>query len=253
VIDDVAGLTARVGSAARLVVFTGAGVSTECGIPDFRSPGGIWDRYDPMALNYPAFLASPEARQRYWALGRELYPVIRAAVPGPAHRAIAALHALGRLDCCITQNIDALHQRAGVPADRVIELHGNATRARCLACGGAWSREEVHRWLDSGAAVPDCPRCGGIVKPTTVLFGEPMPRAAVEEAQRRAQAADLFVVVGSSLAVYPAAYLPLHARRAGATLAIVNLTPTPFDREAEVVIRGRAGDVLSAVVAALRA
>jgi NAD-dependent deacetylase len=235
------------------VVLTGAGVSTESGIPDFRTAGGLWDRHDPRKLDYAAFMGSDEGRRRYWALGRELYPVIRAATPGPAHRAIATLAALGRLDCCLTQNVDDLHHRAGLPREQLIELHGNATRARCLTCGEAWSRDEVQGWVEAGAAVPDCPVCGGIVKPTTVLFGEPMPRAAVAEARRRAEAADLFVVVGSSLAVYPAAYLPRRARAAGATLAIVNLTPTSLDREADLLIRGRAGDVLAAVVAGVGA
>ncbi|MGH7279512.1 MAG: Sir2 family NAD-dependent protein deacetylase [Candidatus Rokuibacteriota bacterium] len=186
-------------------------------------------------------------------LGRTIYHVIREAVPNSAHLALAELFRLQRLDCCITQNVDNLHQRAGLPADRVIELHGNATRARCLGCGARYTRDEVHEWLERGADVPDCPACGGIVKPATVLFGEAMPLAETEEAQRRARASDLFVVVGSSLVVYPAAYLPLHARQAGATLVIVNLTPTPHDVEADLVIRGKAGDVMSAVLAASRA
>jgi NAD-dependent deacetylase len=230
----------------RAVVFTGAGVSTESGIPDFRSPGGVWDRYDPTDLR---FIASAETRRAYWALARELYPVIRGASPNAAHRAVAALAEMGRLDCCITQNIDDLHQRAGLPADRVIELHGNATRARCLGCGAAWARDDVHRWpMFLAGDVPECPNCEGIVKPTTVLFGEPMPRAEMAEAERRARTADLFVVVGSSLAVYPAAYLPRHARHAGARLAIVNLTPTTYDHAADVLVHGRASDVLQALV-----
>jgi NAD-dependent deacetylase len=236
-------------TSVRTVVFTGAGVSTESGIPDFRSPGGIWDRYDPTEISYPRFMASVETRRTYWNLGRELYPVIRGASPNAAHHALAALAEMGRLDCCITQNVDDLHQRAGVPADRVIELHGNATRARCLRCGAAWARDDVHRWPRFLAGdIPECPDCGGIVKPTTVLFGEPMPRAELAEAERRARAADLFVVVGSSLGVYPAAYLPRHARHAGARLAIINLTPTAYDHEADVLVHGRASDVLHALV-----
>jgi NAD-dependent deacetylase len=236
-------------ASTRAVVFTGAGVSTESGIPDFRSPGGIWDRYDPTELSYPRFMTSAETRRTYWRLGRELYPVIRAASPNAAHHALAALAAVGRLDCCVTQNIDDLHQRAGLPGDRVIELHGNATRVRCLGCGAGWARDDVHRWPTFLAGgVPQCPDCAGIVKPTTVLFGEPMPRAAMAEAERRARAADLFVVVGSSLAVYPAAYLPRHARHAGARLAIINLTPTAYDHAADVVVHGRASDVLRALM-----
>ena len=239
--------------ARRPVVFTGAGVSTESGIPDFRSPGGVWERYDPAELTYQNFIGSVAGRRRYWQVGRSVYPVIRGAEPNAAHHAIAELYRMGRLDCCITQNIDDLHARAGLPADAVIELHGNATRARCLDCAAAYTRDEVHDWLERGADVPQCPRCSGIIKPHTVLFGEAMPRAATEEAERRARACDLFVVIGSSLVVYPAAYMPLHARDAGATLAIVNLEPTPHDHRADLVIRGRAGEVMGEVVARLGA
>jgi len=233
--------------ARRPVVFTGAGVSTESGIPDFRSPGGIWDRFDPNEFTYQNFIGSLEGRRRYWRLGRATYPVIRAARPNPAHHAIAELHRRARLDCCITQNIDNLHHAAGLPAEKVIELHGNATRARCLACGAAYARDEVHGWLEADDDVPACRACGGIVKPLTVLFGEAMPAREVAEAERRARASDLFVVVGSSLAVYPAAYMPVHAKHAGATLVIVNLAPTPLDASADLVIRGRAAEVLPAV------
>ena len=239
--------------ARRPVAFTGAGVSTESGIPDFRTPGGVWARFDPREFTYQNFVGSVEGRRRYWALGRVTYPVIRAAMPNAAHVALAELHRLGRLDCCITQNIDGLHQRAGLPPSVVIELHGNATRARCLDCAAPWTRDELHARLEGGADVPDCPACGGIVKPHTILFGEAMPREAVEEAERRAGAADLFVVLGSSLAVYPAAYIPVHARRAGATLAIVNLEPTRADAGADLVIRAKAGAVMAAVLAAVRA
>lgn len=239
--------------ARRCVAFTGAGVSTESGIPDFRSPGGLWDRFDPSAFTYRSFIGSVEGRRRYWALGRVTYPVIRAARPNAAHRALAELCGLERLDCCITQNIDGLHQRAGLPPDRVIELHGNATRTRCLECGAAYTRDEVQAWLAASDEVPACPGCGGIVKPTTVLFGEAMPAPAMREAERRARAADLFVVLGSSLAVYPAAYMPSHAKHAGATLVIVNLEPTPLDAQADLVIRERAGVAMAAVVEDARA
>ena len=240
-------LASLFGGARRPVVFTGAGVSTDSGIPDFRSPGGVWERYAPGDLTWQRFIGSVAGRRRYWEVGRAVYPVMRRAAPNAAHHALARLYGMGRLDCCITQNVDDLHQRAGLPAEAVIELHGNATRVRCLDCGAGWHRDEVHAWLDSGGDVPDCPTCGGIVKPRTVLFGEAMPRAELEEAERRARAADLFVVVGSSLAVYPAAYLPAHARDAGATLVIVNVTPTRFDRRADLVIRAGAGEVLAGV------
>jgi NAD-dependent deacetylase len=240
-------------SARRTVAFTGAGVSTESGIPDFRSPGGLWDRFDPSEFTYRNFMESTDGRRKYWELGRLTYPVIRAARPNPAHDVLAELHRLDRLDCCITQNIDDLHQRAGLPPDKVIELHGNATRTRCLECGAAYTRDEVHGWLEARDEIPVCPKCGGVVKPTTVLFGERMPAPALQEAERRARAADLFVVLGSSLVVYPAAYMPAHARHAGATLAIVNLEPTPLDAQAELVIREKAGVAMAAVVEEVRA
>lgn len=246
-------LAAAFVAARRPVLFTGAGVSAEAGIPDFRSPGGLWSRFDPRDFTWQGFAGSPEGRRRYWALGLQTYPVIRAATPGPVHRALAELHRRRRLDCCITQNIDDLHQRAGLPAEAVIELHGNATRARCLDCGAACTRDALHARLQAGEDVPDCQHCGGIVKPCTVLFGEALPAAALAEARRRAAAADLFVVLGSSLLVHPAAYVPLHARRAGARLAIVNLEPTPLDGEADLRIRAAAGSVMAAVLDAVRA
>jgi NAD-dependent protein deacetylase/lipoamidase len=239
--------------ARRAVAFTGAGVSTESGIPDFRSPGGLWDRFDPSEFTYRNFIGSAAGRGKYWELGRVTYPVIRAARPNAAHLALVELHRLERLDCCITQNIDDLHQRAGLPADRVIELHGNATRTRCLACGIAYTRDEVHAWIEANGELPACPTCGGIVKPTTVLFGEAMPALEMQEAERRSRAADLFVVLGSSLVVYPAAYMPAHAKHGGATLAIVNLEPTPLDAQADLVIRDKAGEVMAQVVEEVRA
>lgn len=232
----------------RTVVFTGAGMSTESGIPDFRSPGGVWDRFDPNEFTFQNFVGSEAGRRRYWELGRMVYPVIRRAEPNPGHQALVTLWRLGRLDCVITQNIDDLHQRAGLPADRVIELHGNATRARCLVCERPYDRAEVQAWLEAGVDVPTCePPCGGVIKPRTVMFGESMPREETEEAERRARASDLFVVVGSSLVVYPAAHMPVHAKRAGARLVIVNRTPTPQDSEADLLIAGSSAAVLADV------
>jgi NAD-dependent deacetylase len=251
-IDKVAALLCR---AERPVIFTGAGVSTESGIPDFRSPGGVWDRFDPEEFTYRNFIGSHEGRRKYWQLGRHLYPVIRNAEPNAAHHAIADLDRLGRLDCVITQNIDNLHQRAGVPAEKVIELHGNATRARCLACGRAFAREEVHAWLEEqGVDIPECPPpCGGIIKPSTIMFGEAMPERETREAERRARRSDLFVVVGSSLVVYPAAFMPLYAKQAGAALVIVNLSETPHDGYADVLISGQAGLVMAEILEQVKA
>lgn len=251
--SPVARLAALLAGARRCVAFTGAGVSTESGIPDFRSRDGVWARFDPREFTYRNFMDSVEGRRRYWALGRVTYPLIRAATPNAAHRALAELHRLGRLECCITQNIDGLHQRAGLPDSAVIELHGNATRARCLDCGAAYARDTLHARLELGVDVPECERCGGVVKPHTVLFGEAMPAGAVEDARRRAEGADLMVVLGSSLVVYPAAYVPRYAKRAGATLAIVNLEPTPLDREADLVLRAPAGQVMTEMLELVRA
>ena len=237
-------------SSRRTVVFTGAGMSTESGIPDFRSPGGVWDRFDPNEFTFQNFIGSEAGRRRYWELGRVVYPVIKRAEPNPGHHALATLWHLGHLDCVITQNIDNLHQRAGLPAERVIELHGNATRARCLTCERPYDRGEIQDWLEAGVTVPGCaPPCGGIIKPRTVMFGEAMPREETDEAERRARASDLFIVVGSSLVVYPAAHMPVHAKRAGARLVIVNRTPTPQDDEADLLIADSAAAVLSSVAA----
>jgi NAD-dependent deacetylase len=233
-------------AARRVVVFTGAGMSTESGIPDFRSPGGVWDRFDPNEFTFQNFIGSEEGRRRYWELGRSVYPVVRRAEPNPGHQALVTLWRLGRLDCVITQNIDNLHQRAGLPPERVIELHGNATRARCLACERPYDRALIQDWLEAGVAVPTCePPCGGVIKPRTVMFGEAMPHAETEEAERRARASDLFMVVGSSLVVYPAAYMPVHAKQSGARLVIVNRTPTPQDAEADLVLQGSSAAVLA--------
>jgi NAD-dependent deacetylase len=241
-----------VATAAPVVVFTGAGVSTESGIPDFRSPTGLWARHDPDDFSYQRFIGSDEGRRRYWAVGRELYGTVRAARPNAAHQAIAELDALGLLDCVITQNIDNLHQQAGTAPERVIELHGNATRVRCLGCGAACTRDEVQARLEAGEPVPECRTCGGILKPHTILFGEPMPARETQLAEARSRRAGCFVVVGSSLVVYPAAYMPVYAREAGARLVIVNLTPTHLDHLADVVILGKAGDVMARLAEGVR-
>lgn len=246
---SIARLARLLARAHRPVFFTGAGVSTESGIPDFRSPGGVWDRGSAGEMTYANFVRSEEGRRRYWRFGREVYPVIRDATPGAAHEAMAELHHLGRLDALITQNVDGLHQRAGVPEAKVIELHGNSAHVRCLACGAHYSRDEVHGRIEAGDDLPACLACGGILKPRTVLFGEALPAGAMAEARRHAASADVFIVVGSSLVVYPAAYVPRHAKQAGATLVVVNLTPTSLDAQADLVIAGKAGDVMAAVVA----
>jgi NAD-dependent deacetylase len=235
----------------KAIVFTGAGISTESGIPDFRSPGGIWSRYDPEDFTIQRFLSSPAARKTIWKMSIE-GGLLTEAEPNLAHHAIAELHRLGKLDCVITQNIDSLHQKAGVPEDRVFELHGNVRWVVCLSCRRRFPMPEVLQRIKDGIAVPDCPDCQGILKPDAVFFGEALPQETLREAIRRSQNCDLFIVIGSTLVIYPAAYIPTYATEAGAKLAIVNLTPTPFDHYAEVVIRGKAGEIMSKVMEEVR-
>ena len=231
----------------KVVVFTGAGISTESGIPDFRSPGGIWSRYDPEDFTIHKFLSGPTARKTIWKMSIE-GGLLTEAEPNLAHHAIAELHRLGKLDCVITQNIDSLHQKAGVPEEKVFELHGNMQWVVCLSCGRRFPMPEVLQRIRDGMEVPDCPDCRGILKPDAVFFGEALPQETLREAIRRAQNCDLMIVIGSTLVIYPAAYIPTYATDAGAKLAIVNLTPTPFDQHAEVVIRGKAGEIMSTVM-----
>jgi len=233
------------------VVFTGAGISTESGIPDFRSPGGIWSRYDPEDFTIQKFLGSSEARKAVWKMSVES-ELLTEAEPNPAHYAITELYQLGKLGCIVTQNIDNLHQKAGVPENRVLELHGNMRWVVCLSCGKRFPLLEVLQSIKTGIEVPDCPDCQGILKPDVVFFGETLPEDTLLEAIRWAQNCDLFIVVGSTITVYPAAYIPTYAREAGARLAIVNLTPTPFDYYATVVIQGEAGEIMPRVLERVR-
>jgi len=237
--------------AKRIVVFTGAGVSTESGIPDFRSPGGIWSKYDPDEFTYQKFVSSPEARKNQWKMLTET-GLTTEAQPNPAHYAIAELDRLGKLDCVITQNVDNLHQKAGVPDDKVFELHGNMQWVVCLSCHKRLPMKKVLQWVEEGTEVPECPDCHGILKPDGVFFGEQLPQRTLMEATRRSQSCDLFIVIGSTLVVYPAVYMPTYAKDAGAKLAIVNLTPTPLDHYATVLIQGKAGEIMAKVVEKVR-
>lgn len=233
------------------MVFSGAGISTESGIPDFRSPGGIWSKYDPDEFTIQRFLSSPEARRKQWKMLTE-GGLTTEAKPNLAHYAIAELNSLGKLDCVITQNVDNLHQEAGVPGDRVFELHGNMQWAVCLSCHRRFPMKQVLQMIEEGTEIPDCPNCHGILKPDAVFFGETLPQETLMDATSRSRNCDLFIVVGSSLVVYPAAYMPMYAKDAGAKLAIVNLTSTPLDRYAEVLIRRKAGETMSNVVKRVR-
>lgn len=237
-------------SCSRVAVFTGAGISTESGIPDFRSPGGIWTKAQP--IGFQDFLASEEMRRETWRRKLVTDRTIRSAEPNRGHRAIEYLLSTGRCHCVITQNVDGLHQRSGVPDDKVIELHGNSTYAACLDCG---LRHELDPILEAFAAdgtLPLCQQCGGLIKTATISFGQRMPIRALERAQAAALACDLFIVLGSSLVVYPAADLPQLAKRSGAKLTIVNREPTDQDNSADLVIHGEIGPTFGAAVDALR-
>src|SRR5581483_3707141 len=199
-------LAALLAGARRIVAFTGAVISTESGIPDFRSPGGVWDRNAP--IEFRDFLTSAEARRETWRRGLETYPVVAAAEPNAAHRALVELERRGQLTAVVTQNIDGLHVRAGHDPARVIELHGNAHGVACLSCEGWHPRPEIHARVLAGEAEPACPRCDGILKPTTISFGQPMPRESLRRAEAAVRSCDLVLVVGSSLVVNPAAGIP---------------------------------------------
>ena len=249
--EEIVWLAQLIRESKKTIVFTGAGVSTESGIPDFRSPGGIWSKYDPEDFTIQRFISSLDARKALWKMSIE-GELLMEAEPNPAHYAIVELHQLGKLDCVITQNIDNLHQRAGVPDDKVLELHGNIQWVVCLGCRSRFPLAQILQKVKEGIEVPDCPDCQGILKPDAVFFGEALPQDAFQEAARRTQKCDLFIVVGSTLTVYPAADIPTYAGEAGIRLAIVNLTPTPLDHYATVVIRDKAGDIMPRVVESVR-
>ena len=242
-LDRAGGLLA---GARRIVVFTGAGVSTDSGIPDFRSPGGIWTRYDPRQLGFRRYVSDPEARKLAWRLRRELQQL--EARPNAAHLACARLAGAGRLAGVITQNVDGLHTDAGLPAELVCEVHGTGRQFVCLACGDRGPMADAVARVEAGEEDPDCLSCGGILKAATVSFGQGIPAGVWARAEALTAACDAFVVVGSSLVVQPAAGLPRRASRLGARLVIVNREPTPLDDLADVVLHGEAGTLLPALV-----
>jgi NAD-dependent deacetylase len=241
-------LAALVLSAQRIVVFTGAGISTESGIPDFRSPGGVWTKYDPAEFHIDRFLANKESRKRYWMRTTEFYKDIAKALPNSAHYAVVELERMGRLGAVITQNVDGLHQAAGSAPEKVIELHGTHRFVSCLSCGHSHARDAFQARVSPEGDAPDCEQCGGLMKPATISFGQMLKPEVLDRAARETQRCDLFLVVGTSLVVYPAAGFPLMAVEKGAPLAIVNLQETPHDEQATVVVRGGAGDTLTQVV-----
>ena len=233
---------------ARAVVpFTGAGISTECGIPDFRSPGGFWTKNQP--IPFDEYMASGAARDESWRRRFAMLDQFGQAEPGRGHRALASLYRAGKIPGLITQNIDNLHQASGIAADDVIELHGNTTYARCLDCGQryelGWVREKFE---SNGSHAPDC-ACGGFIKTATISFGQAMPAVAMEQAEQLTRSSDLFLSIGSSLVVWPAAGFPLMAKRNRARLVIINREPTEFDDIADLVVPHDIGDVLAPFIA----
>ena len=231
----------------RIVVFTGAGISTESGIPDFRSPGGIWTRFKP--IYFDDFVASKEARRETWRRKLETDKTMISAEPNRGHRSVAALHRRGKLTDVITQNIDGLHQRSGIPPERVIELHGNATYAKCLECGERHELDPILTAFRADETLPLCNACGSdMVKTATISFGQSMPEAEMRRAERATLECDLFLTMGSSLVVYPAAGFPGLAKRNGARLVIINREPTELDDIADLVVNAELGPTLSAAV-----
>ena len=241
-------LARLIADARRMVVFTGAGISTESGIPDFRSPGGVWSRMKP--IYFQDFVADEAKRREAWTRAFSGVAGWTGAAPNAGHRAVAQLVAAGKVSAVITQNVDNLHQDSGVPADRVIELHGNASFATCLDCGLRHELAELKAPFVERGVLPACRACGGIVKTAVISFGQPMPEQPMARAEAETLACDLFLVLGSSLVVYPAAGFPLLAKRNGARLAIVNREATEQDAYADVVLHEEIGPLLSAIVGA---
>ena len=233
---------------SRIVVFTGAGISTESGIPDFRSPGGLWDKYNPDDFLYQKFLTSLESREKYWKMNSELHHTLTCATPNEAHYAIVRLEHMGKLECVITQNIDSLHQKAGLKDDMVIELHGTNMWVNCLSCQERYPRQEIQEVLENGIKAPTCGKCGGILKPATISFGQPMPVQEMREAENKSRSCDLFIVIGSSLVVQPAAFMPMYAKQGGAKLVIINKERTSYDGSADLVLHGEAGMIMKGAV-----
>ena len=240
-------LRALVDEASVIVPFTGAGISTECGIPDFRSPGGIWTKMRP--IDFSDFLASQEARDESWRRRFAMQEQFGGAKPGRGHQALAALYRAGKSPGVVTQNIDNLHQASGIASEHVVELHGNTTYATCLDCAARYELPWVKQFFEASGRAPSCTSCGGHIKTATVSFGQAMPEREMQRAEEMTRAADLFIAIGSSLVVWPAAGFPLMAKRNGAALVIINRDPTEFDDIADLVVRHDIGEVLAPFIA----
>ncbi len=245
--EDVQALGRMIDNAQRIVCFTGAGISTESGIPDFRSPGtGLWNKIKP--IQFQDFIASEEARRESWERKFSSDRTMENAQPNQGHFALARLVETGKCSAIITQNVDNLHQNSGVPDERVIELHGNASYASCLSCHTRYELAELEQQFAKLSRVEPCPRCGGIIKTATISFGQSMPEDEMRRAQAEIESCDMCIVLGSSLSVYPAAGFPEYAKRLGAGLAIVNREETPLDPVADVVVREQIGPTMALVV-----
>jgi NAD-dependent deacetylase len=242
----IADLRALLNEADAAVGFTGAGISTESRVPDFRSPNSPWMRNKP--IPFEAFLNSGEARREAWRRKFTMDDLYRGAQPSTGHHALAALVASGKMLAVITQNVDGLHLASGVPSQKIVELHGNGTYATCLSCGQRHELEGVRERFESTSAPPECDSCGGIVKSATISFGQSMPEGPMRRAQELTLSCDLFLAIGSSLVVYPAAAFPALAKRNGAKLVIINREPTELDQMADLVINDEIGHVLKAFV-----
>ncbi len=237
-----------IATAQRVLVFTGAGISTESGIPDFRGPDGIWQKYDPDDFTIQKFLSDEGVRKRQWQMLSNGDLAMSKAQPNAAHYAITELNTLGKLYGIVTQNVDGLHQKAGVPEELVFQLHGDLSRAVCLDCGRRYPMETVDSWLEQGMADPACPFCMGMLKPDAVLFGEQLPSKVLLESEQRSRKCDVCIVMGSTLSVFPANLIPQYARQAGATLVIINLGPTEMDHMAHIRVEGKAGEIASLII-----
>ena len=237
-----------INKAEKILVFSGAGLSTESGIPDFRSPGGLWSKYDPSDFYFDKIISDEKARVKYWQMSTETYQIIKDAVPNRAHLAIKTLEDMEKLIAIVTQNIDRLHHKARNSPDKIIEIHGTVSSVSCLDCGKTYDRDDIEERLRSGVKVPYCDDCSGILKPDTISFGQAMPTEKMALAFTYAQECNLCIVLGSSLVVYPAASVPAHAVERGAALMIINRDETPLDSQADVVIHESVSSALRQMV-----
>jgi len=240
--------TEMIKEAEKILVFSGAGLSTESGIPDFRSPGGVWSKYDPSDFYFDKIISDEKARVKYWQMSTEFYQTMKDAVPNRAHLAIKALEDMGKLLAVVTQNIDRLHHKAGNSPDKIIEIHGTAFSVSCLSCGKKYDRDDIEDRIRLGVKVPYCDDCSGILKPDTISFGQAMSEDKMAKAITHARKCDLCIAPGSSLVVYPAASVPALAVESGAKLMIINRDETPLDSMADLVVQESVSKALGAMV-----